>query len=250
MKEKIALYKLLHLCGILSITYFLLLIISIGIRNIFNLFWLCLGLGFIILGRICKLEKIGKLVVNKWIKIGFKIVVTLAIITFVAVEGLIVSKQFEVPPENADYVIILGAKVNNTTPSVSLKYRIEEGVEYLLANKNTKVIVSGGKGSDEGISEAQCMKDELVKAGIDEDRIIMEDNSFSTKENLTNSKAFIEEKDAVVIISNGFHIYRALHLAKELGYTHVYGDGASSTTWLIPANYVREFVAVIKDVML
>ncbi len=250
MKEKITLYKLFYLCGILSVIYFIVLIISIGIGNIFNLFWLCLGIGFIILGRICVLERTGRLVVYKWIKTVFRVVVILAIIIFAVVEGLIVSKQFEVPPENADYVIILGAKVNNTTPSRSLRYRIEEGVEYLSANKNTKIIVSGGKGSDEGISEAQCMKDELIKSGIAEARIIMEDNSFSTRENLTNSRVFIEDGATVVIISNGFHIYRALHLAKELGYTDVYGAGTASTIWLIPANYVREFVAVIKDVIL
>ncbi|WP_370458110.1 YdcF family protein [Bacillus sp. BPN334] len=89
---------------------------------------------------------------------------------------------------DADYIIVLGSKVNGTKPSYSLQYRIDKAAEYLQSHEKTIAIVSGGKGKGEDISEALAMKNGLMKLKIAEDRIIMEDKSTSTDENIKLSK--------------------------------------------------------------
>ena len=92
---------------------------------------------------------------------------------------------------DADYIIVLGSKVNGTKPSYSLQYRIDKAPEYLKSHEKTIAIVSGGQGKGEDISEALAMKQGLIKQNIAEDRIIMEDKSTSTDENITFSKPLI-----------------------------------------------------------
>lgn len=87
-----------------------------------------------------------------------------------------------------DYIIVLGAQVKESGPSVVLRYRLDRAVSYLKENDNTLVIVSGGKGINEPATEASVMKEYLINEGINEERIIIEDKSNTTKENLINSK--------------------------------------------------------------
>lgn len=94
-------------------------------------------------------------------------------------------------PNDADYMILLGAKVKGTEPSYSLQYRIDKAAEYLKTHEQTIVIVSGGKGKGEDISEARAMKKGLMKQSIAEQRIIMEDRSTNTDENIEFSKSLI-----------------------------------------------------------
>ncbi len=135
-------------------------------------------------------------------------------------------------------------------PSLVLQNRIAAAAEYLLENQGSKVVVSGGQGPDEWISEAEAMRRALVQLGIDETRILMEDKSTSTHENLTFSKEYIPQGASVVIVTSKFHVYRACHLAKECGYESVSGLGADNVRWLNPTNYLRECMAVFKDVVL
>lgn len=117
------------------------------------------------------------------------------------------------------YAIILGAKVKgNGVPSLALKYRLDAAVEYLKQYPHVQVIVSGGQGKDEPISEASFMYTYLVEAGIKENRILQEDASTSTYENLQFSKELLpEDETAVTIISSDFHLARAQLLAKSIG---------------------------------
>ena len=110
------------------------------------------------------------------------------------------------PEPKLEYVIVLGAGLNGSTPSNTLKKRIEEGYIYMSENPDTILIASGGQGFKESISEAECIKRELVKMGISEDRIILEDRSTSTIENLKYSLMILGDPDAEVgIITNSFH---------------------------------------------
>lgn len=96
-------------------------------------------------------------------------------------------------PDDADYIIVLGSKVNGTKPSYSLQYRIDKAAEYLKSHDKTIAIVSGGQGKGEDITEALAMKQGLMKQNIAEDRIIMEDRSTSTDENIKFSKPLIPD---------------------------------------------------------
>ena len=133
-------------------------------------------------------------------------------------------------------------------PSRVLQYRLDAAVSYLQQNPKTLVIVSGGQGSDEHISEAQGMYDYLVQKGIEPGRILKEDRSVNTVQNLTFSAALLDkEKNSVAIVTNNFHLFRSMRIAKKLGYAHVYGIAAKGYPFLQPNNMLREFFGVVKD---
>jgi len=116
------------------------------------------------------------------------------------------------------YAIVLGARVKeNGEPSLTLLYRLNETFQYLETYPHVKVIVSGGQGEDEPISEADFMYEYLVREGIDERRIIIENQSTSTYENLLYSKERLpKEVTKVTIISSDFHLARAQKIAGSL----------------------------------
>lgn len=116
------------------------------------------------------------------------------------------------------YAIVLGAKVNeNGEPSLSLQYRLETAVAYLEQYPHVKVIVSGGQGKEEPVSEAELMQTYLLEAGIAADRVLQENASTSTFENLSFSKKLLPEGETgVTIISSDFHLTRAQYLAGKL----------------------------------
>lgn len=116
-----------------------------------------------------------------------------------------------------EYAIILGAKVNGETPSLSLKYRLDAAIQYAELYPDVQFILSGGQGHDEDISEAEAMHRYLTEHGINSDRLIMEEQSTSTYENILFSKQLLDDTvSSITIISNDFHLYRAQYIAKKL----------------------------------
>ncbi|MFJ5622339.1 YdcF family protein [Peribacillus loiseleuriae] len=149
-------------------------------------------------------------------------------------------------PVHADYLIVLGAQVRGTVPSLSLQYRINTAAEYLTRNKSTVAIVSGGQGSGEEISEAEAMKRGLLKNGIEESRIIMEDRSTSTYENIKYSKQLIPEgAKKGFLVTNDFHVYRAEKIAASQG-LNLQGISAKTPKVVLIKSYVREYLAITK----
>ena len=145
-------------------------------------------------------------------------------------------------------MIVLGAQMKPDGPSRVLQYRLDAAYDYLVENPDTKVIVSGGQGSDEMISEAQGMYDYLAGRGIEKERIIREDRSVNTVQNLKYSAEFLDrEQDSVCIVSNNFHMFRARRLAEKLGYQKVCGLAAKGDPVLMANNMLREFFGVMKD---
>lgn len=170
---------------------------------------------------------------------------------FLVTELCIFQSTKKKPEKNADYLIVLGAHVNGRRITNSLMRRLDAAYEYLLQNPRTTVIVSGGQGRGEDISEADAMAENLLERGIEEKRIIREDKSVSTEENLRFSGKLILETDlsgmkkTVVVVSNDFHIYRALLLGNRVGYKCLSGLAATSNP-VLKLNYlVREFFAII-----
>lgn len=186
--------------------------------------------------------------IPKWIKIGFFICLGIGFAVFLQIETMILKHWLDKPTEGADYCIVLGAQWKQGRPSFVLQKRLDAAVIYLRENPDTKVIVSGGQGSNEAISEAEGMAGYLENAGVAPERIIQENRSTSTHENLKYSAAFLNpQKDHIVIVTNNFHVFRAKMLAKKLGYLHVEGLSADSYPYLLPNNMLREFAGVLKD---
>lgn len=150
---------------------------------------------------------------------------------------------------DCDYIVVLGAGVNGTVPSLSLRERINAAYDYLTAHPDSVAIVSGGKGSGEDITEALCMYNELTKMGIDGSRVWMEDKATSTFENLQFSMALIEEKagirpDTIGIVSSEYHLFRAGLFAAAQNVDSL-GIPATTTWPHLRVNYfIREIIAV------
>lgn len=144
----------------------------------------------------------------------------------------------------ADYIIVLGSKVNGTKPSYSLQYRIDKAAEYLKSHAKAIAIVSGGKGKGEDISEALAMKNELMKLKIAEDRIIMEDKSTSTDENIKFSKPLIPDNmKKGMIVTNDFHMFRAKKIAAKQG-LQLEGLPAETPKRIVIPSNIREYLAI------
>ena len=165
---------------------------------------------------------------------------------FFFVEAFVVSGSFKKPPEKLPCIIVLGAKVNVTTPSGALDQRIHAAAAYLAENPDTLCIASGGQGEDEGISEAQCIYDNLVALGVDPARILMEDKSTSTVENIRNSLPLLPEGVTDIgIVTSDFHVFRSLASARDVADFHYHGIPARSTPWGYVHYAVREFCAIV-----
>lgn len=155
--------------------------------------------------------------------------------------------------DNATYnektVIVLGCGIRGERVSVGLAKRLNKAYEYHLQNPDAVIIVSGGQGPQEDISEALAMKRYLMEKGVPEDRIIMEDKSTSTITNFKYSHEIMKEKglpdDSVVFVTNGYHVYRGASYAKAEGLT-VTHLGTDIIWYTIPMNYLREMLAVLK----
>ena len=154
-------------------------------------------------------------------------------------------------PQTPATVIVLGCRVEGDTPSVALMHRVETAAGYLVANPSVQVIVSGGQGADEWISEAEAMRRVLVDRGVSEDRILVEDRSTSTLENLEFSKELLAENGlstSVVVVSEGYHMYRALSVAERVG-LDAQGLAAPSAPWILPTSWVREWFGISLDIV-
>ncbi len=177
-------------------------------------------------------------------RIAVIVVICLLFGYFAVIEGLVISGMNDRGEQHPDYIIVLGAKVNGITPSLSLRHRIDSAASYLKENPNVKVIVSGGQGHDEDISEAECMRRELIEKGISPDRIITEDKSTSTDENIAFSLPLMEEGASFGVVTNNFHVWRAIRIAEKQSGQEVCAISAPYPNALILHYMAREFVTI------
>lgn len=163
--------------------------------------------------------------------------------------GMIASSARGSVNANADYLVVLGAGVNGTTPSRSLRERLDAARDYLEENPNAVAIVSGAQGPGEEITEAQCMYQFLTASGIDPNRVWMEPKAASTLENLRFSLDLIEERtgsrpERISVVSSEYHLYRAGMFVRWMG---VEAQLVPAKTTIFPLRwnyYIREIFAV------
>jgi len=181
-------------------------------------------------------------------RIGLAVVICTAVFFFVMIQGLILSGFHARASESLPYIVVLGAQMKQNGPSIALARRLDAAAAYLEKNPETLCVVSGGQGSNEPVSEAQGMYEYLAEKGIEPDRIIKEDKSRSTFENLEYSRKLIPEHiEKVGIVTSNFHVYRAVQLSKIHGFLDAEGIGAGSGMYFLPNNMLREFFGVVKD---
>ncbi|MBQ6892856.1 MAG: YdcF family protein [Clostridia bacterium] len=235
--------------GVIFSGYFFIEALIIGI-NFSTLLW-CWAVG----GAICIIFalltfKYGKLPVPKWLFSVSVVALSLILAFFCFIEMLIISQMGSRGEAGLDYIIVLGAKVNrNEVPSKPLYWRIDAAEEYLNNNPSTIAILSGGKGTDEPISEAQCMYNELTKRGIAPDRLMLEDKSTSTNENIRFSLKLMPEDAEFGVISNNFHVYRAVRISEKISGKKVSGIASEYKDALLIHYMARESVGIFNDVI-
>jgi len=156
----------------------------------------------------------------------------------------------------ADAVVVLGAGVNGTQPSLSLRTRLDAALAYLEEHPDIPAVLSGGRGYGEEITEAQCMYNYLTSRGIDPERLILEENAANTAENFYFSRPLLMEagvdpaEDLVAVVTNDFHIYRARLLAARQDYGYAFGVPARLPWLHLEINYyVREAFALVKTLL-
>lgn len=179
---------------------------------------------------------------------AFAVGLVIALVLVVVMTTLMVRAACAKPAPNAT-VIVLGCKAYGERPSIMLEERLKAAIQYLNENPESACIVSGGQGADETISEALCMYLYLTNSGIAPERIYMEDQSTTTRENLAFSYEIIKEhglNERIAIATNNFHEYRAGRIADGIGleYGAVSGDTA---LWLLPTYYARELLAILYE---
>ena len=152
----------------------------------------------------------------------------------------------------AETVIVLGCRVKGTKPSLYLYKRCMAAAAYLKENPDAVAILSGGQGKDEDISEARCMQTVLAAEGIDKSRLIAEDKSKNTRENIFFSKQIIESlglSRSVLIVTNEFHEYRAKMLCDEAN-LEFHSKCSYSAKYTFLTFYTRELMGVYRDYFL
>lgn len=170
-------------------------------------------------------------------------------VSFVLVEFNVVTAGKRVGGVSSDYVIVLGAGLKGEEPSISLSSRLQKASEYLGQNPDAKVIVSGGRGNGESISEAEAMKRYLVNKGIEEKRIIKEEQSTSTRENLLFSKDILDDYHAtgnekLVVITSDYHAFRTGMIAEDIG-LKISVISSLTPLYVYISGCVREYFAVL-----
>ena len=152
-----------------------------------------------------------------WLKYGYHCFNALLIVMFIIAEIPVIIYSNKRQKANSNYAIVLGAGVDNGKPSKVLTQRIQATKEFLDTYPQTIAILSGGKVEDANLSEAECIKNELIKFGINEDRLILEDQSKNTVENFKHAKELLNGVLEVTIITSDTHLYRSCYLARKVG---------------------------------
>ncbi len=248
-KKKISIVPtiLWSIAGVLFLVYSIV-VYKAGSGTNFFIFWIAAGIMCFIIEIIRRTGILKK--IPGFLYVILTILVSSCIILFLLVEGFVISRFNSKGEPGLDYVIVLGAQYRTDGPSVVLKYRLDAAYDYLTENPETIAICSGGQGSNEPIAEGDGMKDYLVKRGIDENRIIVENNSTSTVENIKFSYALLDPvNDRIGILTNNFHVFRAVEIAKTQGGEHIVGIAADSNPVYLLNNMTREFAGVVKDII-
>ena len=239
--------RIYALAGILSLAYYGVCVAYAWVGVSWLWIWLLFSAFCFIRHGMLQREIKGKLRFPKFIRMLYRFIFLFCVAFFIIVEQGIVKDMSCETESGLEYIIVLGAAVRGDEPTTPLLLRMETAKEYLDSNPTAWAVASGGKGEGESISEAECIRNYLIEGGIKPYRILTESSSRDTEENLRNSFEMIGNPSVRVgIVTNSFHIYRALLIANRLGYRNVCGIPAETLMPLGVHYVVREFFAVTK----
>jgi len=188
----------------------------------------------------------NKLKKVKWLTIAIFAVIaaTVGLSTFVAIYGRRSTTTF-----NEDLVIVLGAGIRDGEVGSSLARRLDAAISYHRQNSNALIIVTGGIGHSEVVSEAYAMAQYLIRNGVAPERILLENYAYSTYSNMRYARKILDEHFAhtpsTVVITSDFHMFRSIRFARQVG-IEANAYPASTPLMSTPFMYAREIAAIIK----
>lgn len=255
--------------AILCLLYYGVIALYSGLSTSFVLIWPTMAIFFVLLAAGLHYYHRHPQSVPQWLVVSTATFCTACLVIFVAVELLIGWSAVTSTRRAAEYVIVLGAKVRGSELSNSLKKRLDKALEYAENNPNTVLVLSGGKGEGEDISEAEAMYDYLQYNGIPESQLLLEEQSVNTVQNIVFSKKVIdyqekykameareslldsykERSDSVkiAVLTSNYHVFRAKSIARKQGIYNISGIAAPGEPVLAIHMWVRECFAVLKD---
>jgi uncharacterized SAM-binding protein YcdF (DUF218 family) len=173
---------------------------------------------------------------------GFFCLIPVVFILFLFVYGNVSNADY-----NEDVVIVLGAGIIGETVTRPLASRLNTAFDYWRENPDSYIIVCGGLGNRASITEAEAMARYLNALGVPRERVLLEELSTSTYENLLFAQEILNDYFPngfnAVLVTNDFHIYRSVRMARSIG---IYPNRAGAYTdwYTMPVNYLREMMAV------
>lgn len=223
--------------GALSIAYGLLMAVLYPAGGFF-LVWLALGAALAAAGLVER------------VRLAICAVCLVVLLAVGGLSALIATTATATPPAGLDCIVVLGAGLRpDGTPTETLRYRLDAALAYLEENPETVCIVSGGQGFGESCTEADAMATYLTQSGLDESRVTKEEASTTTVENIRNSSELLDADATVAIVTNDFHLYRALRIAHRNGLPDAYGLAARTNPLYLPQATLRECAAIVKDAL-
>lgn len=210
-----------------------------------SLFFTALFIGCI--GEALAIKLKDKHKIFKIIAILGRSIFILFLISFIIIQSIIISGEYtDDEVYTADRILVLGAFIYNDRPSAALQSRLDTAIELLNENKDAVLIVCGGQGDNEIMPEAHMMKNYLLQNGVSEDKILVEDKSKNTIQNIKNAKELYNlENYKTAVITNEFHLARARQLMKQAG-LDAYGMPAKTPYTLLRwLSHLREYCSTL-----
>lgn len=226
--------------------YFITVAIYTGMESKFHLVWLFLAVMTALFGLIAELSTKGLVRIPDMLKLLFTAIWLVLLLLIIGIVMRIVSVGKTVPEPGAACIIVLGVHVNGTHISRALQNRLDTAFDYIKNSPDTLCFLSGARGPGEDITEAKAMQSYLVQRGISPEKLILEEGSFNTEENIVNCRAMAELDDQpVIVVTNRFHLFRAISICKKQGMKQVQGLAAKDHPIMIPTYYLREVMAIL-----
>ena len=185
------------------------------------------------------------LLTPKWFRVMLTILLCLGVLLFVVAEVPVIRAARGEADRDAEYLIVLGAGVNGSTPSLSMRDRLVAALDYLDAHPACVAVLTGGQGTGENVTEARAMADWLSARGIPAERLILEEQATNTAENLRFSFPLIPEGAVCAVCSSEYHLCRAELMARDLG-RELFGVPGKTSLPVLRVNYfIREALGMV-----
>lgn len=176
---------------------------------------------------------------------GLRVVLNGASAAVLVLAGDIIYNGSHPNPGDADHVLVLGLALQNGKPTKDLLLRMKTAKAYAEQNPDAVLVLTGGNPDESGRTEAEVMRGLLTKAGVPEERLILEDKAADTEENFRNAAELIDPSEPVLVISSDYHMSRAMQLASDAGFRQAIRLPAPSDPVQYGTNVMWEIVVKV-----